>query len=213
MQRSVRWCSSSISNTMPLIRSTEEGNPLLYRLSQCIIVFSEATGLHGCLQVFQSSLTDVRAHRSAKMHACHRLSHSETTQCEKSRNMRSLRHQRPSGITTLACFEFLGALSCIGLLFFTLPGSRDWIALSVSRLCWALWLSIACGHSNAGHSGSPLSMSLQRSCTNSSRLTRPEYRNLHMLGPSFGILLSAMTLGYIFLDRSVKPVFSKGVVS
>ena len=95
----------------------------------------------------------------------------------------------------------------------TLPGSRDWIALSASRLRWALWLSVARGHSNAGHSGSQLSMSQQRSCTNSSRLTRPEYRDLHMLGPSLGILLSAMTLGYIFLDRSVKPVFSKGVVS
>jgi hypothetical protein len=30
-----------------------------------------------------------------------------------------------------------------------------------------------------------------------------------MLGPIFGILLSAITLGYIFLDRSVKPVFSR----
>jgi hypothetical protein len=70
--------------------------------------------------------------------------------------MRSLRRQRPSGITTLACFEFLGALSCIGLLFFTLPGSRDWIALSVSGLCLVVWLSRACGHSNFGHSGSQL---------------------------------------------------------
>ena len=147
------------------------------------------------------------------MHACHRLSHNKTMQCEKRKSMELLRRQRPSGITTLACFEFLGALSCIGLLFFTLPGSRDWIALSVSGLCLVVWLSIACGHSNFGPSGSPLFMSLQRSCMNSSRLSRPEYRNLHMIGPSFGILLSAMTLGYIFLDRSVKPVFRRGVAS
>ena len=40
-------------------------------------------------------------------------------------------------------------------------------------------------------------------------LTQPEYRSLHMLGPIFGILLSAITLGYIFLDRSVKPVFRR----
>ena len=44
-------------------------------------------------------------------------------------------------------------------------------------------------------------------------LTQPEYRNVHMLGPAFGILLSAMTLGYIFLDRSVKPVFRRVVAS
>jgi len=35
----------------------------------------------------------------------------------------------------------------------------------------------------------------------------------HMLGPIFGILLSAITLGYIFLDRSVKSVFRRGVAS
>ena len=40
-------------------------------------------------------------------------------------------------------------------------------------------------------------------------LTQPEFRNVHMLGPIFGILLSAITLGYIFLDRSVKPVFRR----
>jgi len=43
-------------------------------------------------------------------------------------------------------------------------------------------------------------------------LTQPEYRNVHMLGPLFGILMSTITLAYIFLDRSVKPVFRrKGV--
>ena len=70
--------------------------------------------------------------------------------------MRSLRRQRPSSITTLACFEFLGALSCIGLLFFTLPGSRDFIALSIGAVLgfvvvyslwtlqfWAFWFTAA----------------------------------------------------------------------
>ena len=125
--------------------------------------------------------------------------------------MRSLRRQRPSGITTLACFEFLGALSCIGLLFFTLPGSRDFIALSTGAVLgfvvvyslwtlqfWAFWFT-------AVYESTGIVYELFL-------LTRPEYRNLHMLGPSFGILLSAMTLGYIFLDRSVQPVFSKVVV-
>jgi hypothetical protein len=146
------------------------------------------------------------------MHACHRLSHKETMQCEKRKNMELLRRQRPSGITTLACFEFLGALSCIGLLFFTLPGSRDWIALILGALLgfvvvyslwtlqfWAFWFT-------AVYESTEIVYELFL-------LTRPEYRNLHMLGPSFGILLSAMTLGYIFLDRSVKSVFRRVVVS
>jgi ABC-type uncharacterized transport system permease subunit len=65
-------------------------------------------------------------------------------QCEKRKSMELLRRQRPSGITTLACFEFLGALSCIGLLFFTLPGSRDCIALSIAAalgfvVVYSLW--------------------------------------------------------------------------
>ena len=48
--------------------------------------------------------------------------------------MKPLSRQRPTGITTLACFEFLGAISCIGLLFFTRPGSRDFIALSIAAV-------------------------------------------------------------------------------
>jgi hypothetical protein len=134
------------------------------------------------------------------------------TQCEKRRSMRSLRRQRPSGITTLACFEFLGALSCIGLLFFPLPGSRDFIALILAAAlgfvvvyslwtlqCWAFWFT-------AVYESTEIVYELFL-------LTRPEYRNLHMIGPSFGILLSAMTLVYIFLDRSVKPFFSRAIVS
>ena len=33
-------------------------------------------------------------------------------------------------------------------------------------------------------------------------VTQPDYRNLHLLAPIIGIMLSAITLGYIFLDRS-----------
>ena len=126
--------------------------------------------------------------------------------------MRSLRRQRPSGITTLACFEFLGALSCIGLLFFTLPGSRDFMALSIGAglgfvVVYSLWtLQFWAFWFTAVYESTEIVYELYL-------LTQPEYRNLHMLGPSFGILLSAMTLGYIFLDRSVKPVFRRVVVS
>ena len=122
--------------------------------------------------------------------------------------MKSLGRQRPSGITTLACFEFLGAISCIGLLFFTIPGSRDFIALSIGAALgfvvvyslwtlqfWAFWFT-------AAYESTEIAYELYL-------LTQPEYRSLHMLGPIFGILLSAITLGYIFLDRSVKPVFSR----
>ncbi len=120
--------------------------------------------------------------------------------------------QRPSGITTLACFEFLGALSCLALLFFTPFGSRDYIALSIGALLgfvvvyglwtlrsWAFWFT-------AVYESSEIAYELYL-------LIQPEYRNIHLVAPIFGILLSAVTLGYIFLDRSVKPVFTRtGVV-
>ena len=123
-----------------------------------------------------------------------------------------LRHQRqrPSGITTLSIFEFLGTIGCISLLFFTHPGSRDFIALSMGAMLgfvvvyglwtlqfWAFWFT-------AVYESMEIAYELFL-------LTQPEYRNIHMLGPIFGILLSAITLGYIFLDRSVKPVFRRAV--
>ena len=124
--------------------------------------------------------------------------------------MKPLRRQRPSGITTLAFFEFLGTLSCIGLLFFIPLGSRDFIALSVGVVLgfvvvyslwtlqsWAFWIT-------AVYESLEIAYELFL-------LTQPDYRNVHLLGPLFGILLSAITLGYIFLDRSVKPIFRRGV--
>ena len=126
--------------------------------------------------------------------------------------MKALRRRRPSGITTLSVFEFLGAISCIGLLYFIAPGSRDFIALSIAAALgfivvyslwtlqfWAFWLT-------AVYESLEIAYELFL-------LTQPEYRNVHLLGPLFGILLSAITLGYIFLDRSVKPVFRRGVAS
>ena len=122
--------------------------------------------------------------------------------------MKILRSPRPRGITTLAFFEFLGTLSCIGLLFITQPGSRDFIALSIGAVLgfvvvyglltlqfWAFWCT-------AAYESMEIAYELYL-------LTQPEYRNLHLIGPLFGILLSAITLGYIFLDRSVKPVFRR----
>ncbi len=106
----------------------------------------------------------------------------------------------------------MGTLSCIGLLFFTPLGSRDFIALSVGAVLgfvvvyglwtlqfWAFWFT-------AVYESLEIAYELFL-------LTQPEYRNVHLLGPLFGILLSAITLGYIFLDRSVKPVFRRGVAS
>ena len=122
--------------------------------------------------------------------------------------MKPLRHQRPSGITNLSFFEFLGTITCIGLLFFTHPGSRDFIALSIGAVLgfmvvyglwtlqfWAFWFT-------AVYESTEIAYELYL-------LTQPEYRNLHLFGPLFGILLSAITLGYIFLDCSVKPVFRR----
>ena len=122
--------------------------------------------------------------------------------------MKPLRHQRPSDITILSFFEFLGTITCIGLLFFTHPGSRDFIALSIGVVLgfvmvyglwtlqfWAFWFT-------AVYESMEIAYELFL-------LTQPEYRNLHLFGPLFGIFLSAITLGYIFLDRSVKPVFRR----
>ena len=127
---------------------------------------------------------------------------------EKWRNV--IRYQRPSGITTLSLFEFVGALGCMGLLFFTPAGSRDFIALSMGAALgfivvyglwtlqfWAFWFT-------AGYECLEITYELFL-------LSQPEYRNLHLLAPIFGILLSAITLGYIFLDRSVKPAFHRGL--
>jgi len=126
--------------------------------------------------------------------------------------MKIIDRQRPPGITTLSLFEFLGALSCIGLLFFTTAGSRDFIALIIGALLgfvvvyglwtlqfWAFWLT-------AAYESLEIAYELFL-------LTQPEYRNIHIVGPIFGIILSGITIGYIFLDKSVKPVFSQGISS
>ena len=124
--------------------------------------------------------------------------------------MKIVRRKRPSGITTLAAFEFLGTLSCLGLLFFTAVGSRDFIALLIGALLgfvvvyslwtvqfWAFWFT-------ATYEAMEIVYELFL-------LMQPEYRNLHFVGPMFGILMSAITIGYIFLDRSVKPVFRRTI--
>ncbi|GCF08788.1 hypothetical protein [Dictyobacter arantiisoli] len=122
--------------------------------------------------------------------------------------MKTARRQRPSGIRNLALFELLGALGCLGLLLFTPAKSGDFIALLIAGLLglvvvyglwtlrsWAFWLT-------ATYESGEIVYELLM-------ITRPEYHNLHIVGPLFGILMSAITLAYIFLDRTVKPVFSR----
>jgi|ERR1019366_1337897 hypothetical protein len=124
--------------------------------------------------------------------------------------MKIVNDRRPSSIATLAGFEFLGAISCLGLLFFTPIGSRDFVALLIGALLgfvvvyglwtvqfWAFWFT-------ALYESTEIAYELFL-------LMQPEYRNLHLVGPLFGILMSAITIGYIFLDRSVKPVFRRSV--
>ena len=129
---------------------------------------------------------------------------------KREKNRKVSRSQRPSGITTLSLFELLGAISCIGLLFLTPAGSRDFIALSLGAALgfivvyglwtlkfWAFWFT-------AAYESLEITYELFL-------LTQPEYRNLHILAPIIGIMLSAITLGYIFLDRSIKPAFRRGL--
>lgn len=131
-----------------------------------------------------------------------------TVQREKKRDV--IRSHRPSGITTLSLFEFAGAISCLGLLFVTPAGSRDFLALSMAAalgfiVVYGLWtLQFWAFWATAAYEALEITYELFL-------LTQPEYRNLHLLAPLVGILLSTITLGYIFLDRSVKPAFRRGL--
>ncbi|GER86188.1 hypothetical protein KDW_03500 [Dictyobacter vulcani] len=120
---------------------------------------------------------------------------------------------RPRSIATFAIFELMGSLGCLVLLPFTVPGSRDFIALLIGALLgfvvvyglwtvkyWAYWATVAYECSEVLYEAFLLS--------------QPEYRSLiHMFGPIFGILMSALALGYLFLDRSIKPVFNRTAIS
>ncbi|GAC1372526.1 MAG: hypothetical protein NVSMB44_40280 [Ktedonobacteraceae bacterium] len=119
--------------------------------------------------------------------------------------------KRPSGITTLALFELVGTISYAGLLFFTSSGSRDFIALLLGAALgfvvvyglwtlqfWAFWFT-------AAYEALQILYELFL-------LIQPEYRDIHIFGPIFGIIMSIITLGYIFLDRSVRPTFRRAVV-
>jgi len=129
---------------------------------------------------------------------------------KESSNMKAMRRERPSGITTLSIFEFLGAISCIALLFFTPAGSRDFVALIIGAglgfvVVYGLWtLQFWAFWCTAVYESMEIAYELFL-------LTQPEYRNIHLLGPIFGIIMSAVTIGYIFLDRSVKPTFRRAV--
>lgn len=116
--------------------------------------------------------------------------------------------ERPSGITTLALFELAGTIGYGILLFFTSFGSRDFIALFLGFALgivvvyglwklqfWAFWFT-------AVYEALQILYEIFL-------VTQPEYRNIHVFGPLFGMLMSIITLGYIFLDRSVRPAFRK----
>ncbi|GCE24895.1 hypothetical protein KDA_03790 [Dictyobacter alpinus] len=126
--------------------------------------------------------------------------------------MKITRRSRPRSITTFAIFELMGSLGCLVLLPFTALGSRDFIALLLGALLgfvvvyglwtvqfWAYWATVT-------YECSEVLYELYL-------LTRPEYRSvIHMFGPIFGILMSALALGYLFLDRSIKPVFNRTAI-
>src|SRR5258708_29541137 len=100
-------------------------------------------------------------------------------------------------MSALAFFEFLGTLSCIGLLFFIALGSRDFIALSVGAVLrfvvvYSLWtLQFSAFWFTAVYESLEIVYELFF-------LTQPDYRNMHLLCPLFRILLSALTLRSLF---------------
>jgi hypothetical protein len=122
------------------------------------------------------------------------------------KDMRTPPCQRPSGITVLAFFEFCGVLGCLALLFFTPVGSRDFMAFLVGAVLgllvvgglwtmqpWAYWAT-------AIYEAMEILYELFL-------ITLPAYHNLTVAGPLFGIVMSAVTLGYLFLDRRVRLIF------
>lgn len=116
--------------------------------------------------------------------------------------------QRPSGLTTMSIIIMLGALFSISLVFFALPGSRDFYFLIVDALLgfvtayglwtlrvWAFWFT-------AAYESYEMVYELFL-------LTQPTYWNIHLLLPLAGVVASAIGLGYIFLDPAVKLAFKR----
>lgn len=132
---------------------------------------------------------------------------------ERDMCMKLVHRPRPQSITTFAFFELFGSLGSLILLPFVLLGSRDFVALILAGLLgfvivyglwtvsfWAYWATVA-------YETLEVLYELYA-------LTQPEARDLaHMAGPIFGILMSALALGYLFFDRSIKPNFSRAVLS
>jgi hypothetical protein len=124
---------------------------------------------------------------------------------------RSSLRRRPVSVRNMAVFEFCGALGCIVLLFFVAPHSRDFVALIVEGLWglvvayglwtlkfWAFWCTVFFEACSIAYEAFVVSL--------------PAYRNMHAVIPLFGILMSLITLAYLFLDRSIKPVFKRMAV-
>jgi hypothetical protein len=116
--------------------------------------------------------------------------------------------RRPISIRNMAVFELCGALGCIVLLCFVSPHSRDFVALIVEGVWgllvayglwtlkfWAFWCTVIFETSSILYEAFLVSS--------------PAYRNMHIVFPVFGILMSLLTLAYLFLDRSIKPAFRR----
>jgi hypothetical protein len=124
------------------------------------------------------------------------------------KNIQSVR-MRPVSVRNMAVFEFCGALGCIVLLFFVAPHSRDFVALIVEGVwglvvtyglwtlkSWAFWCTVIFETSSIIYEVFVMSL--------------PDYHNIHIVFPIFGMLMSLLTLAYLFLDRSIKPAFRLG---
>ena len=127
-------------------------------------------------------------------------------------NMQFSQRLRPVSVRNMAVFEFCGASGCIVLLFFVAPHSRDFVALVVEGVWglvvayglwtlkyWAFWCTVIFEASSIVYEAFLVSL--------------PAYRSIHIAIPIFGMLMSLLTLAYLFLDRSIKPVFKRVVTS
>jgi hypothetical protein len=108
----------------------------------------------------------------------------------------------------MSIIVLLGAFFSIFLLFFTLPGTRDFYFLIADALLgfvtsyglwtlqtWAFWFTAAYESFEIVYE--------------SFLLLLPGYWNIHMILPLGGVIASVIGLAYIFFDPTVKPAFQQ----
>ena len=123
-------------------------------------------------------------------------------------DIKKFKRLRPQGLTNMSIIVCLGSLFSVALLFFSIPGSRDFYFLVIDALLgfvtsfalctlqpWGFWFTAAFETYEIAYS--------------LFSLTQPAYWNIYALLPAGGAVLSAIGLVFIFVDRTVRPAFKR----